>query len=56
MSAILYAAGPRLAQRRKLDVIHNVDVAPTVLEILGVSPAPTVDGTVIEKLLRWRPD
>ncbi len=52
MSAILYAAGPSLKQLRKLDVIHNIDVAPTVMEILGVAPALTVDGAVIPKILR----
>jgi arylsulfatase A-like enzyme len=47
MSAIFYAAGPSLKQGRKIDVLHNIDVAPTVMEILGVAPAPTVDGDVI---------
>ena len=56
MSAILYAAGPSLKQHRKLDVIHNVDVAPTVMAILGVAPAPTVDGAVIPKILRKQGD
>ena len=56
MSAILYAAGPSLKQLRKLDVIHNIDVAPTVMEILGVAPALTVDGAVIPKILRKQRD
>ena len=47
MSAIFYAAGPSLKQGRKIDVLRNIDVAPTVMEILGVAPAPTVDGDVI---------
>jgi arylsulfatase A-like enzyme len=34
--------------------VRNVDVAPTVLEILGVEPAPTVDRVVLEKILRRR--
>ena len=56
MSAILYAAGPSLKQRRKLPVVHNIDIAPTVLEILGVPPAPTVDGTAILKMLKKHVD
>ena len=56
MSAIFYAAGPSLKQGRKVDVLHNIDVAPTVLEILEVAPAPTVDGEVIPKILRHQRD
>jgi hypothetical protein len=56
MSAILYAAGPSLKQRRKLDVMHNIDIAPTVMEILGVPPVSTVEGVVIPKILRKQPD
>ena len=56
MSAILYAAGLSLEQHRKLEVIHNIDVAPTVTEILGVTPASTVDGVVIPKILRKQRD
>ena len=52
MSAIFYAAGPSLKQGRKIDVLHNIDVAPTVMEILGVAPASTVDGEVISKILQ----
>jgi hypothetical protein len=56
MSAIFYAAGPRLKQGRKVDVLHNIDVAPTVMEILDVPPAPTVDGAVIPKILETQKD
>jgi hypothetical protein len=52
MSAILYAAGPSLKQGHKVDVVHNIDIAPTVLAILGVAPAATVDGAVLQKILR----
>ncbi|PYN85936.1 MAG: phosphodiesterase [Candidatus Rokuibacteriota bacterium] len=52
MSAIFYAAGPSLKQGRTVDVLHNIDVAPTVMEILDVAPAPTVDGEVITKILQ----
>jgi Type I phosphodiesterase / nucleotide pyrophosphatase len=52
MSAILYAAGPSLKQGHKVDVVHNIDIAPTVLAILGVEPAPTIDGSVLQDILR----
>jgi len=51
MSAIFYAAGPSFKPRKTVEVMRNVDVAPTVLEILGVAPAPTVDGEVISEIL-----
>lgn len=43
MSAIFYAAGPDL-RSGQLDRVRNIDVAPTVLRLLGVEPAPTVQG------------
>jgi predicted AlkP superfamily pyrophosphatase or phosphodiesterase len=52
MSAILYAAGPNIRQGKKLRTVHNIDIAPTVMEILGVAPAPTIDGEVLLKILR----
>jgi hypothetical protein len=51
MSAIFYAAGPSLKQHRKLDRVNTIDVAPTVMKILDVEPAPTVDGAVIRRIL-----
>lgn len=52
MSAILYAAGPHLKQGMKLPLVHNIDIAPTVMQILGVEPARTMDGEVIGKMLK----
>ena len=52
MSAILYAAGPSLKQGQRLKSTRNIDVAPTILDILGVPPSPTVDGHVIPKILK----
>ena len=57
MSAILYAAGPNIVHRgKRIKVVHNIDVAPTVLKILGVAPAATVDGQVIPRILKARDD
>jgi hypothetical protein len=52
MSAILYAAGPDLKQGKPIERVRSIDIAPTILEILGVEPAPTVDGRVIPKILK----
>ena len=54
MSAILYASGPSLRQGVRLDRVGNIDIAPTVMRILGIAPATTVDGTAIQKALRTR--
>jgi predicted AlkP superfamily pyrophosphatase or phosphodiesterase len=46
MSAIFYAAGPQI-QPGTLEQVRNIDIAPTILQLLGVRPAPTVQGRVI---------
>lgn len=43
MSAIFYAAGPDIG-RGPIPAIHNIDIAPTIEALLGVTPAATVDG------------
>lgn len=43
MSAILYAAGPDI-RRGTLPKVRNIDVAPTINQLLGVQSAPTVQG------------
>ena len=55
MSAILYAAGPSIKNGRELKLVHNIDIAPTILEILGIPPAATIDGEVLKSLLRHHP-
>ena len=56
MSAILYAAGPNLKQGKKIETVRKIDIAPTVLAILGVPPAATVDGRVIRRILHGTSD
>ena len=46
LSAIFYAAGPDIG-RGTLPFTRNVDVAPTVDALLGVEPAPTVQGAAL---------
>ena len=51
MSAILFAAGPDIKQNKRLRSVRNIDIAPTIMEILGVAPAATVDGEVLSRIL-----
>ncbi len=46
MSAIFYVAGPDIRSGR-LARVRNIDVAPTIARLLGVEPAPTVDGRAL---------
>ncbi len=55
MRAIFYAAGPHVRQGRKLRHVRNVDVAPTILDILGFSPVPTIDGRSLVEILHDKP-
>ncbi len=52
MSASFYAAGPNIRHNVIVPKMHNVDVAPTILSILGVPPADTVDGKAVTRILR----
>src|SRR5262245_25916395 len=46
MSAIFFAAGPDIG-RGTLRQIQTIDVAPTILKLLGVAPPGTVDGKAL---------
>lgn len=50
MKAIYYAAGPDIGQQ-ELGSVRNIDVAPTIEKILGVTPDATVNGTAISQNL-----
>ena len=52
MSAIFYAAGPDVKHGQKIHRIRNIDVAPTLLQLLGVMPAQTVDGVALTDILK----
>ena len=47
LSAIFYAAGPDISRRGSIGTINNIDVAPTINDLLGVTSAPTVQGQII---------
>lgn len=47
MSAVFYAAGPDVA-RTQIRGIRNIDVAPTIVRLLGAQPAATVQGRAID--------
>ncbi|HTN76241.1 MAG TPA: ectonucleotide pyrophosphatase/phosphodiesterase [Pirellulaceae bacterium] len=50
MHAMFVAAGAGIQPGVKLDVIQNVDVAPTIARLMGI-PLKEVDGQVLEKIL-----
>jgi arylsulfatase A-like enzyme len=53
---ILIAAGPDFRQQATSGVpTSSVDLAPTLLKLLGISPPPTMTGRVIEEGLRNGP-
>jgi predicted AlkP superfamily pyrophosphatase or phosphodiesterase len=51
MSAIFYAAGPDI-RHGIINQVRNIDVAPTISQLLGVQPATTVQGHSLLKQLR----
>jgi predicted AlkP superfamily pyrophosphatase or phosphodiesterase len=52
MSAIFYAAGPNIKQSSApLKKVSNIQIAPTILSILGVTPSSTVQGTPLTSIL-----
>lgn len=52
MSASFFAAGPNIRSGVVVDQMHNIDVAPTIMQLLGVPAAPTVDGTAVSQILK----
>jgi predicted AlkP superfamily pyrophosphatase or phosphodiesterase len=52
MSAVFLAAGPSIRTGVNLERVRNIDVAPTVFKILGVTPGATVEGRAIDAILR----
>ena len=53
MSAIFYAAGPDIGHGI-INQVRNIDVAPTISQLLGVPPAPRVQGRSLLRRLRFR--
>jgi hypothetical protein len=51
MSGVLVAAGRRIAIGARLGAVRSVDVAPTVLDLLGVEVPEWMEGRPIEGLL-----
>lgn len=48
----LRAAGPKIKVNKTMALVRNIDVAPTIMSILGVEPETTVDGRVLSKIFR----
>jgi predicted AlkP superfamily pyrophosphatase or phosphodiesterase len=51
MSATFLADGPGIRQNRTIPRVRNIDVAPTIMRLLGVEPAE-MDGRVLHEVLR----
>lgn len=51
MSATFIAAGPQIRPKTTISRMRNVDVAPTIMRLLGVKPHH-VDGEVLQEILR----
>ncbi|MET3990227.1 putative AlkP superfamily pyrophosphatase or phosphodiesterase [Bradyrhizobium sp. S3.9.2] len=51
MSATFIAAGPQIRNNTTIRRMHNLDVAQTIMQILGVRPHQ-VDGEVLREILR----
>jgi hypothetical protein len=51
MSAIMFAAGPDV-RSGSAELVHNIDVAPTIARILGVKPDRTVQGKALDKFFK----
>jgi predicted AlkP superfamily pyrophosphatase or phosphodiesterase len=57
MNNVLFAWGPSFKQNIKVNTPSgNVDLAPTVLRILGINDGPPMDGRVLEEALANGPD
>ena len=51
MSAIMFAAGPDV-RSGSAELVHNIDVAPTIARILDVKPDKTVEGHALDKFFK----
>src|SRR5262249_6332991 len=55
MSATFIARGPQIREHTTIRHMRNIDVAPTIMQILGVTPRQ-VDGEVLHEILRHSSD
>jgi hypothetical protein len=52
MNATFIATGPAIGKHKTIAHVRNIDVAPTIMHLLGVRPGDDVDGRVLEEILR----
>jgi predicted AlkP superfamily phosphohydrolase/phosphomutase len=50
-NAFVLARGPGIAAGERLERGHIVDLAPTILALLGVDPPPSFEGSVLPRLV-----
>ncbi|HEX8846545.1 MAG TPA: alkaline phosphatase family protein [Pyrinomonadaceae bacterium] len=51
---VIYAWGPGIAEGAPIRGVRDIDIAPTVLALLGLTPPEGLDGRLIAELLRSR--
>src|SRR5213076_763217 len=50
MNAVFVAAGSKIKRAHKIGVIENVDIAPTIMHLLGQS-LPNSDGKILREIV-----
>jgi predicted AlkP superfamily phosphohydrolase/phosphomutase len=50
-NGVLIAAGPRVASGRPMNPVHMIDLAPTILHLMGLEVPTDMDGQVIQEIL-----
>jgi hypothetical protein len=50
LEGILMAAGPHIEHRQTLPTAGIIDIAPTVLYLMGIAAQPDMDGHILEML------
>ena len=49
---VLFFEGPGFKKGATVEAARTIDIVPTLLKLVGVKPAPTVDGSVITSALK----
>ncbi len=52
LQAALLMLGPEIMANQTIDVVKAIDITPTALDILGIDPMPTAQGTPISDIFR----
>ncbi len=55
MQAALLMIGPEILANHTIDVVKAIDITPTALDILGIDPMPTAQGSPLTGIFRTTP-